>query len=206
MDTKEKIIKAATSLFAEKGKYGTFMEEIASNAKINKAMIYYYFSTKDNLYQTILEKILTERFLSIQERIQRLDFENESPDKLLKKLLEIHFEIFSSNNEYSKITFQALVNDPELFHSIMLKLRNSEKEFVLNRIASIFEKGKKQKIFREISHHHLMINFLSINIIHFIGKPLSHSLSGVCIKSDEKLDLQHGKSVIDILMNGILIK
>ncbi|MFC1670656.1 TetR/AcrR family transcriptional regulator [Spirochaetota bacterium] len=53
----EKILKAAKKEFAEKGFQGSRMAEIAKLAKVNKALIHYYFNNKDDLYRAVLERI-----------------------------------------------------------------------------------------------------------------------------------------------------
>jgi len=48
------ILEAATNEFADKGYAGARMDEIARQAKINKAMIYYHIGDKEALYATVL--------------------------------------------------------------------------------------------------------------------------------------------------------
>ncbi len=58
--TKEKILKAAHQLFAQKGMYGVSVRDIAKACDVNVAAINYHFSNKENLYaQTILSAIET---------------------------------------------------------------------------------------------------------------------------------------------------
>ena len=54
-DRKEKILIEAIKVFIEKGKYGARMQEIADKAEINKAMLHYYFTDKDTLYEKSFE-------------------------------------------------------------------------------------------------------------------------------------------------------
>ena len=49
--TEEKIFEAATDVFVEKGMDGARMQDIANQAGINKALLHYYYRTKDNLFQ-----------------------------------------------------------------------------------------------------------------------------------------------------------
>lgn len=55
LETKEKILKAASMLFADKGFEGTSVREIARSAEVNVASVNYYFSSKENLFQEILK-------------------------------------------------------------------------------------------------------------------------------------------------------
>ena len=72
---KERILEAAVKLFAERGFDATSVDEIARLAEINKAMIYYYFSSKDELLSSIIRKSINE-FTSIIEEIDLSRFDN----------------------------------------------------------------------------------------------------------------------------------
>ena len=55
--SRERILKAATAEFAEKGFGDARVDEIARRAGINKRMLYHYFGNKDELFQAVLEEI-----------------------------------------------------------------------------------------------------------------------------------------------------
>lgn len=52
-DTERQIFDAALEVFARKGKDGARMQEIADAAEINKAMLHYYFRSKEQLYEEV---------------------------------------------------------------------------------------------------------------------------------------------------------
>jgi AcrR family transcriptional regulator len=60
--TEEKIFEAATDVFVEKGMDGARMQDIATHAGINKALLHYYFRTKDQLFGKVFEKIAGRMF------------------------------------------------------------------------------------------------------------------------------------------------
>jgi AcrR family transcriptional regulator len=78
--TEEKIFEAATEVFVEKGMDGARMQDIATHAGINKALLHYYFRTKDQLFNKVFEKIagkIMSRFapvfdekLTLEEKIR----------------------------------------------------------------------------------------------------------------------------------------
>jgi AcrR family transcriptional regulator len=57
---KEKILDSAVKLFADKGFSGTTTKEIAEKSGVNEALIFRYFSTKRDLYGSIIEKKINE--------------------------------------------------------------------------------------------------------------------------------------------------
>ncbi|MCS6760518.1 MAG: TetR/AcrR family transcriptional regulator [Candidatus Devosia euplotis] len=67
----ERIIHAATRLFAEKGYAGTSTAEIVAAAGVTKPMVYYYFGDKEGLFRAVMEQVnrrLRDGFLAIEAR------------------------------------------------------------------------------------------------------------------------------------------
>jgi TetR/AcrR family transcriptional regulator len=60
--TEERIFESATEVFIEKGMDGARMQDIANHAGINKALLHYYYRTKDQLFNAVFEKIATKVF------------------------------------------------------------------------------------------------------------------------------------------------
>jgi TetR/AcrR family transcriptional regulator len=61
--TEEKIFEAATEVFEEKGMDGARMQDIANRASINKALLHYYFRTKDHLFNAVFQKLAGKMFM-----------------------------------------------------------------------------------------------------------------------------------------------
>lgn len=55
MTTEQIILKEASDIFYRKGIAGARMQEIADKAGINKAMLHYYFKTKEQLFNRVFE-------------------------------------------------------------------------------------------------------------------------------------------------------
>ena len=151
--TEERIFEAATDVFVDKGMDGARMQDIASHAGINKALLHYYFRTKDQLFNAVFEMIakrMIKKFapvfdenLSLEEKIrfffkEHIAFLQENP-KLpgfilneisrnparIKKLIKnIHFESLWEN----------LYAMPYLFNNrlykFLSKIRNPDKRSI----------------------------------------------------------------------------
>lgn len=119
--TEEKIFEAATDVFIDKGMDGARMQDIASHAGINKALLHYYYRTKDQLFNAVFEMIarkILKKFapvfddkLTLEEKIrfffkEHITFLQENPKlpgfilneitrnpaRIKKLLRNIHFE------------------------------------------------------------------------------------------------------------------
>jgi TetR/AcrR family transcriptional regulator len=92
--TEERIFEAATIVFEEEGMTGARMQNIANRAGINKALLHYYFRTKDHLFDAVFTKLAKKMFmkfapifnenLSIEDKIrfffrEHIDFLKQNP-------------------------------------------------------------------------------------------------------------------------------
>ena len=88
--TEEKIIKAAAAVFMEKGKDGARMQEIADLAGINKALLHYYFRSKEKLFSKVLHlefpKIIANIFEVYDETDNFQDFLRSFIDKYIDNI------------------------------------------------------------------------------------------------------------------------
>jgi len=120
--TEEKIFEAATEVFLEKGMDGARMQDIATQAGINKALLHYYYRTKEKLFSAVFEMIARQIFkkfapvldenLSLEEKIRfffkehisflqknprlpgfLLNEVNRNPERIKKLLTSVDFDI-----------------------------------------------------------------------------------------------------------------
>jgi TetR/AcrR family transcriptional regulator len=205
-DSKEKIIDTAIAVFAEKGKFGTRMEEIAARAGVNKAMVYYYFSTKENLYKEVILKIQTANFMFVADKIDFIMAHYSSPKDKLVECIKAHFEAVSKNTNYTKILIGALVNNPEYIHQAM-ESRLTETHIKLHKTLDlIFKEGIEAKMFRDIDPLQAQISIMGINLIFFIGKPIGQAMLDCPCEDEGEFLEQRINSVIDLILNGIMCR
>src|SRR5580704_4657001 len=60
LTTARRIVATAEAIFSAQGLAGARMDEIARAAKVNKALLYYYFRSKEELYRFVLEALLSQ--------------------------------------------------------------------------------------------------------------------------------------------------
>ncbi len=84
----EKVLAAALKEFAEHGFDGARVDRIAKNARVNKAMIYYHFKSKEALY----ERILSDLAGMIYERVVGVIVEESDPRDQLYTIIHRYIE------------------------------------------------------------------------------------------------------------------
>ena len=72
-NTEHKIVEAAREVFINKGYDGSRMQEIADKAGINKALLHYYFRSKDKLFAASFESIFNEEIGAMAEVFKKVN-------------------------------------------------------------------------------------------------------------------------------------
>jgi AcrR family transcriptional regulator len=91
--TEERIFEAATVVFEEKGMDGARMQDIANRAGINKALLHYYFRTKDLLFEAVFTKLANKIF----SKFAAVFDENLTLDEKIRFFYREHLEFMKKN-------------------------------------------------------------------------------------------------------------
>ena len=173
-DTSEKILDSAIDVFQEKGFNGTRMQAIADKAKINKALLHYYFKTKDKLFQIIIEKAVK---LFIPKVIKVIDVDADIFD-MIRNFVGAYIDMLRKNPHIPSFIINEINNNPERLLKL-IKASGFNVDFVKVRIQEDIDKG----IIRNISPEHLLLNTLSLCIFPFVAKPM---VVGILLNGDDE--------------------
>ena len=136
------ILMVAETLFAEKGFDGTSIRNIAKVAKINIAMVSYYFGSKERL----LESLIFYRTKDLKIQIENLLVEDLDPIDKINKLIEIYINRINSNKGIFRILhFEMATKKKELNIKSFYELRKSN----LKSLEAIISEGQNKGVFRK---------------------------------------------------------
>ncbi len=201
MNTKEKIIEAAVHEFSKGGYPGARVDNIAIKAGINKAMIFYYFGSKENLYKTVIEKIVNELFDVINESG---GFSTDlTPERFIEILPENYIRFFSDNREYLKVIGTELIHNPVNLKRALSGFFNLETKRVPVNLKSVFEKWYKEGLTTEPDPIHLFLNVISVCIFPIIAKTIPETIFDLNFEKDQFIN-ERVTSVKNLLKRGIL--
>jgi TetR/AcrR family transcriptional regulator len=97
--SRERLLKAATAEFAQKGLLGARVDVIARMAKINKQLIYYHFSDKQGLYLAVLEHVYED--IRVKERA--LNLADCDPERAMARLVGFSFDYDNENRDFVRL-------------------------------------------------------------------------------------------------------
>ena len=110
-ETKRHILLAAEAEFAEKGLSGARVDEIAARAKVNKALLYQYFGSKEELYKTVLAAVYG-RLTELEERVIR---QGTNCEEEIRAFVRAYFQFLRENPSYVRMVMWENLNYGRFF-------------------------------------------------------------------------------------------
>jgi TetR/AcrR family transcriptional regulator len=193
-ETQETILAAATNEFAKSGPAGARMDAIAAAAGVNKALLYYYFKSKESLYLAVIE---THFEAFNREAIEVLSGPGSARAVLLR-YAAMHFDFISSGLRYASLYQQLMMTGGKPLERLV------KKYFVPRSQAlwSLLERGMKHGEFRKADRMHTAVSIVSMIVFYFSAAQVmrlidsSDPYSKACLK-------RRKQEVLDFIRYGL---
>lgn len=194
-DTEGQILSAAESVFQKKGMDGARMQEIADEAGINKAMLHYYYRSK----QLLFEAVFTNAFSLLAPQLNKILNDDSSIEEKVKNFTHNYITFISKHPYLPNFIIQELNRNPKFFDKIQQNAAFPTLEKFKNQVKSEVEKG----ILKPIDGEQLFINIISLNIFPIVATPLIKGFLKIDDKAFKKMMEERKVSVSDFIINSI---
>jgi len=195
LNTEQKIHEAAKAVFIKKGLEGARMQEIADEAGINKALLHYYFRTKDKLF----EAVFTDAFFKLVPNILNLLKSDPPLFEKIKQFTENYIDIFIENPFVPGFVLHELNRNPQRIVKLISNIGVDPGIFIL-QVNEEIEKGT----IIHIDPRQLIVNMLAMCIFPFAATPI---IKNIIFKNDtEKFSEfleSRKKEVSEFIINSI---
>ncbi len=197
-NTEDKIVEAAKTVFVEKGMDGARMQEIANEAGINKALLHYYFRTKDKLFEKVFTILFKDVFAVFEQAIsEEIDFE-----QFLEGFITNYLKLLKSKPFIPHFVIHELNRKPERIVELMQNF-----SFNKQNLFDLIERAVEEKVIRPIQPVHLVTNILSMCLFPIVAKPI---ITGFALDGDKKKYQQYmderPDEVIAFVKQAVLLK
>ncbi len=170
-DAHTAILKAAERIFAESGLAGARTEEIAKEAGVNKALLYYYFKSKEELYRAVLEMYLVE----FRSRAFAIFSSGEPVQNQILGYVTMHFDFISSRPYYPRLVQRLMTAAPDSVERILSEYSTP----LYQNLVRIIGKGVENGELRPVDPHHTVYSLLGLIVFYFAAAPIVKSVSQI---------------------------
>jgi TetR/AcrR family transcriptional regulator len=169
--TEQKIFAAAHEIFTQKGMDGAKMQEIADLAGINKALLHYYFKTKEKLYEAVARGVVGKAIPVIRQML-----EGDQPlEEKIRHFIDFYVNLISRNPFIPLFIISEINKHPECFFECVFPKELPRPELFFQQVEAEIASG----LIRQIHPKHLIVNIISLCVFPFVGKPMMRLVLGM---------------------------
>ena len=167
-EAKQRILDAALSEFSANGLAGARTEQIASAAGVNKALIYYYFESKEKLYAAALEMVASR----VRDRSMAVFLRDASPgERLLRAALD-HFDRILTQREFQSLMQQEMMRLHKGEEGALPMLVKRVFEPLQSMFQSMVREGVAAREVIEADWMQVELAVLGANVFYFLSAPV----------------------------------
>jgi TetR/AcrR family transcriptional regulator len=170
-ETREVILEAAERIFGDEGLEGARTEAIAAAAGVNKALLYYYFRSKDGLYRAVLEGYLAD---FNRQALEVLSSEG-SARSLLLRYINLHFDFIGAHRHHGPLFQRMQMADEKTW----VRVAREHGLPRLKALLKVIERGMRTGEFRRMDINHAAISLVSLIVFYFSSAPVLRAVSGI---------------------------
>ncbi|MEJ2502107.1 MAG: TetR family transcriptional regulator [Gemmatimonadota bacterium] len=178
-DTEDRILDAAHAVFLRRGTAGSRMQEVADEAGVNKALLHYYFRSKDRLAQAVFERALRTLVPRVLEELRS----EATLETKVRRVVSFYIDMLSANPFLPTYILGELTHHPERIQQAFEATAGGRIGQVGAEIRSTLgrqlEEAAADGRFRAMAPEEFVLNLLSLVIFPFAGRPLLSLLLGL---------------------------
>src|ERR1700723_3547071 len=160
-----RILAAAEQHFAAEGMAGARTEEIASAARANKAMLYYYFGNKKRLHRAVLENLFRQLRVGVYAPAAR---STKSPHQRLLEFITSYFDFLASHPNYPRLVQREAMEATKDFEWIV---RQHLRPFH-DQLVRTLDDGVLAGEFREVDTRQTAFTIMGMTTSYFAAAPI----------------------------------
>jgi TetR/AcrR family transcriptional regulator len=197
-NTEKRILEAARKVFHIKGFTGARMQEIADEAKINKAMLNYYYRSKDKLFEAVFKEAAQNFFPKVFQLVN-------SDLPLFEKIeffVENYIMFLQSNMHIPGFMLNELAQNPQRIKDFFIDNKIKPPEKFLQEINDAVNSG----LIIPIKPQTLVLNILSLCIFPIVAKPIIETVFNLNDETYSQMIEERKKQIAQFVINAIKIK
>jgi len=207
-ETERTILVAARAEFVRRGVSGARMAAIASRARVNKALIHYYFRSKENLYRRVLGDIMTTVIDSLSADLGAVE-PDDNPRAVIETLVTAYTRTLRENPEFPVIMMREFAGGGHDIPTVVEQISSSFMTVPPRLYATLSRAADKGRI-RRMEPLHIMMNVLGMTLATFFLRPVAEvvhrKMTGETLRCDENFYRRRIETITRMACEGIIRK
>lgn len=193
--TAKRILAAAEEHFAAQGMEGARTQQIAAAAHANKAMLYYYFGSKQQLHRAVLENL----FRQLKSGVYGARRGAMPPRDRLRAFVTGYFDFLATHPNYPRLVQREAMGATSNFRWIVLEyLRPFHKQ-----LSRMIEEGVAAREFRRVDPNHAAFTIVGMTTSYFAAAPILSEIVGHNLLAPAELAARK-RTLLDFLDHGMI--
>jgi TetR/AcrR family transcriptional regulator len=193
-ESRAAILKAAIQEFSHEGVAGARTDAIARTAKVNKALLYYYFKDKDALYGAVLDHVFSGLRKAVEHELDR----DLAPREKLLAYVGAHYDYVASNPRFPRVVQANMMWAGNTAREQFQRVAKQYLVPIYTRVGGLVQAGIDSGEFREVDPVHFMSAMVATIVTYFTQAPMMSLVSGIDALSPRNI-AAHRVAVLDFI-------
>src|SRR6202047_2926710 len=188
------ILQASAQEFAQYGIAGARTEAIAREARVNKALLYYYFKDKETLYGAVLD----DAFSGLKTTVFRVLDGDLPPREKMLAYAGAYFDFVASNQMYPRLMQREMMRAREGQSVHIDKIIKNYLRPIFGRVGELMQKGIAEREFRAVDPAHFVPSMVAMIVFYFSSAPMMQKIVGFNPLTPERI-AERRAAVLDFI-------
>jgi TetR/AcrR family transcriptional regulator len=194
-NTRQKVLNAAAEEFSRKGLAGARIDNIARLAGVNKAMIYYHFSSKEKLYRALITA-------KVEELGQALSAAARPSNDLENSLLAIsraYHDVLGEDHTTAMVLLHEMADGGKILGESLFEVLYQRE--LPARLRKKIESGMSEEQGRKMDSRHALASFVGMNLFYLLMAPIMNLMME--IRDAEDFRRKRPERIVDLFLHGL---
>jgi TetR/AcrR family transcriptional regulator len=188
------ILQAAVREFAYEGVAGARTDAIARAAKVNKALLYYYFKDKEALYGAVVDQVFGGLIACVGESLSR----DLPPREKILAYAGAHFDYVASHPLYPRIVQGEMMGAGRGAANHLEPIVKKYFRPLFGRVSQVLKAGQAAGEFRSVDPIHFIPSMIAVIVFYFTTAPVMRVMTGKDPLSPERVAARR-RAVLDFV-------
>jgi len=194
--TRAAILAAAERVFAESGLAGARTDAIATAAGVNKALLYYYFQSKERLYEAVVESHLREFNRVALEVLAATG----SPRTILLRYVNLHIDFISARHRQARLFQQMMITGGQPVRRLVRKYFTPRSR----ALHKLLLRGMRAGDFRRVDPFQATVSIIALIVFYFSAGQVMEWLGYANAYTETSLN-RRKQEVVDFIRHGLFV-